>query len=122
MGTVLTLLAACDSYPQFWAEPLYVPVLFSIVAFGVFAAGKAAEIREGTPKPFRWVALVPMAVALYSGLSTGNCLLDSIYRSLVTDWGKKGALGHYGAVAFPILVLAGMFVWEWLSKRDSFRA
>ncbi len=121
MEFVLNLLAGCDTYPQQWHEPLYVPILFSMVAAGIFAAGKAAQIREGRPKPFRWAALLPLAIALYSGISTVSCLRDSFYRALMSDWGKKGAFGHYGAIAVPVMVLGGMLLWEWINKRNEFR-
>lgn len=122
MEFVLNLIAGCETIPQKWLEPLYVPILFSLVAAGLFTAGKVGEIREGRPKPFRWAALAPLVIAFLSGISTVSCLRDPIYLSALGDLGKKGAIGHYGAIGFPTLFLGGMFLWEWLSKRNAFRA
>ncbi len=121
MEFVLNLLAGCETYPLKWYEPLYVPILFSLVAAAMFAGAKVSEIREGKPKPFRWAAMLPLAVALYSGLTTVSCLSDSFYMSQMKDWAKKGYAGHFGALALPVLVLGGMFFWEWWNKRNSFR-
>lgn len=119
---IQSMLAACDMIPLTWHEPLYVPVLFTMVGVGIFAAGKAQEIREDKTKNWKWASGFPLAIALYSGLTTANCMRDSFYWSTMMDYGaKKYGFSHFTALLLPLLAIGAIAFWQWRSTRDPFR-
>lgn len=122
MPMLASLLAACEMVPETWHEPLYVPVLFSLVGIGIFAAGKAQENREMKVRNWKWAAFFPLAIALYSGITTANCMRDYFYWSTMMEFAaKKYGVSHFGALLVPIFSIAGILFWQWRSTRDPFR-
>jgi hypothetical protein len=122
MPIFTTLFAQCENVPQTWAEPLYVPILFTMLGAGLFAAGKAAEMRENKPVPWKWIGFLPMVFALYSGLRVGSCMLDSFYWQHMNELAaKKFQLSHFGGFLVPLLTMTGLLIWHWQSTKDPFR-
>lgn len=122
MPMLTSLLASCDKLPDTWYEPLLVPVLFTLVAVGVFVGGKTTELRELKPKPWKWLAALPILLALYSGIMSVSCVGDAFYRSaMLQAAAKKFLTSHIGALAVPFLAIVALGIWEWRSRRDAFR-
>lgn len=122
MPMINTLLADCSSLPDPWASPLYIPILFTMFGAGLFAAGKAAEIRDMKPVPWKWVGVVPLLIALWSGLQTVSCLRDPFYTALMNQLASKKYLtSHIGSIAFPLIAIIALAIWQWRSTRDPFR-
>lgn len=122
MPMLYSLLASCDKLPDTWYEPLLVPILFSMVGGGIYLAGKTTEMRELKPKPWKWGSMLPLAVALYSGLMSVTCVGDSFYRSAMMQFAaKKYMTSHIGGLVVPVIAIAVIAIWEWRSSRDPFR-
>ena len=122
MPMLTSLLASCDKLPDTWYEPLLVPVLFSMVGIGIFIAGKTTEMREMKPKPWKWSAGFPFLIAVYSGITSVNCVRDSFYRSAMLQFAaKKYMTSHVGAIVVPLLAIIALAIWQWRSSRDPFR-
>lgn len=120
MIDVASFLLSCEK-PQTWHEPLYVPILMSVVGLTIYGLGVLSETREMKPKPWKWAGLFFFLVALYSGGTLAWCMTDNFYRSLVSEYGKKMMLGHIGAFAIPLLSLIGVGIHHWISSRDPYR-
>lgn len=121
MNDLGVFLLSCESLPDKWHEPLYVPLLMTIVGLTVFGLGTLSEARELKPKPWKWACTLFLGLGIYSGGSVAYCVTDSFYRSLVSDYGKKMMFGHIAGVLIPVLAAAAVGIYQWRVSRDPYR-
>jgi hypothetical protein len=114
-------LLSCESLPQKWHEPLYVPILMTIVGATIYGLGMLSETREGKPKAWKWSSMLFLLLGLYSGGSITWCMTDSFYMSLVSDYGRKMLLGHIGGFVIPLVAILTIGVIHWRISRDPYR-
>lgn len=121
MNDLGVFLLSCDAVPAKWHEPLYVPLLMTIVGLTVFGLGTLSEARELKPKPWKWASMLFLGLGLYSGGSVAYCVTDSFYRSSMNDYGKKMMLGHIAGFAIPFLAILALAIYQWRASRDPYR-
>lgn len=109
-----------DSYMK-WHEPLYVPILVTIVAAVIYGLGILAEGRELKKKPWKWASLAFLAIGLFSGGKMAMCVTDTFYRTWVNEYGKKMMFGHVASFAIPFVGLLIIGIHHWLRSRDPYR-
>jgi len=114
-------LLSCESLPQKWHEPLYVPILMTIVGATIYGLGMLSEAREAKPKPWKWSSMLFLLLGLYSGGSITWCMTDSFYMSLVNDYGRKMLMGHIAGFVIPLVAILTIGVIHWRISRDPYR-
>lgn len=114
-------LLSCESLPQKWHEPLYVPILMTIVGATIYGLGMLSEVREEKPKPWKWSSMLFLVLGLYSGASLSYCLTDSFYMSMVSDVGRKMLLGHIAGFVIPLVAILTIGIVQWRVNRNPYR-
>lgn len=101
--------------PEKWHEVLILPVLFTIFALLIWFPGRSAQFKHGVT--WKWWALGPLLIALYSGSQYFMYMRDAVYAEMVSVYGRKLTYAHYMSFVFPVLVLVGLLVWNKFDKR-----
>lgn len=114
-------LLSCDTIPPKWHEPLYVPILVTIVAAIIYGLGVLAEGRELKKKPWKWASLAFLGLGMFAGGKIAWCVTDTFYRSLVNEYGKKMMLGHVASFVIPLVGLLIIGIHYWITSRDPYR-
>ena len=112
---MLYLLAQDTSTPDSFLPYLGWPVGLTVLAAVIFYFGWRVENRL-MKAPWKWVAFVPLAYALYLGLTLVIAYQDPFYVAKVGE-GKKMAFVHYGALLVPLLGLIGIVLFHFFNHK-----
>jgi len=121
MNDLGMFLMSCEQLPEKWHEPLYVPLLMTIVGAIVFGLGSFSEAKELKPKPWKWVSMLFLILGLYAGGSLALCMTGSFYKAAVIEVGKKMVLGHVAGLLIPLFAMLAIGIYHWKTSRDPYR-
>lgn len=111
----LWLAALPDTVPSSWYDPLLLPVLLTIVGAIVYLFGRNAEFKMQSK--WKWWALAPFLLGLWTGFGPASYLSDPVYRAAVDEYGKKMLFAHYGAFIVPFVGVLVAVGWHLLDRK-----
>lgn len=100
-------------------EVILMPVALTLLGIGLWWIGMIVETKF-EQKWVKWLGVVPIALALFFGISTFSKLSDPVYRSMIETEGGKTVPGHWIALLVPIIGAGVLVAWYYVySKRDT---
>lgn len=112
------LILALGDLPDAWYEVLLLPVFFAAIGVIVWVAGRNAELKDQA-KPWKWLAALPFALALITGVEPLLKIRDFFYAAAIRPFGEKMQIAHYAAFLVPLLCVVGLAAWEVIYRKVS---
>lgn len=114
---MLYLFAQDATPPDTMIDVLMWPVMLTLAAWLVFYFGWWIENRF-TKAPWKWLALLPIGYALYTGGALALRYQDPFYQSMLVAGGQKKMMAaHYGAFLIPLLGLVGIILFHFFNHK-----
>jgi hypothetical protein len=111
-----------ETLPNNWWEVLLLPGFFSVFGVIIWIAGHQNEVKAGRRSPWKWIALIPFGIALYTGLQWTWPMFApgahaAFYRTGIEPYGTKMRVAHYSAFFFPVLIIFALGIWMVIERK-----
>ena len=100
-----------------WYEPLIMPLIMTFFGLLVWWMGTMQE-QKGSGGSWKWYGIVLLIIGAGFGYKPFMDFQDFTYRSGLPE-NRRYAVGHYGALIFPLLAVVGCILWHFMGGKSA---